>query len=541
MKQSKPGNESYSALTDNIEKGKLKIPQFQRDFVWDKAQTAKLIDSILKGFPIGTFILWETKERLRHIRNVGNAKLPDPDEGDMVQYVLDGQQRITSLYAVHTGVRVTRDKKEIDYKDIVIDLSVNPDDEDKEVVLESAPEGEGHDYISVYTLLNGEHGELSEKFKQHIDRVYYYKERLGQYEFSTIVIKEHTINVACEIFTRINTGGKKLDLFEIMVAKTYDEDQNFDLAKCYDELMEEGDKNLNSADYDTIPPITVLQCVAAYVARKTTSKDILNIEKNRFISSWGKVKEGLFSAVDYLHDLGIVVSRILPYNGLLIPITWFFIHKDGESVSHRENQLLRQYIYWASLTSRLSFATDSKIEADLKRVKTILDGGLPDYKGELMRITEQDLIDHPFKVGEAFCKIIICLLSKKNPRKFNTDGDVRLDNGWLKQANSKNYHHFFPKAFLKKEGYDDWKANSVMNIVLVDDYLNKQVIRAKPPSIYTGEFSQKYPDFKDTLPSHYISSLSEMGILDDKYEVFLNKRAKLIADKINKILNPDIR
>jgi hypothetical protein len=70
MKQPENQSKKYSALFNDIDGGKIKVPQFQRDFVWYKAQTAKLIDSILKGFPIGTFILWKTKERLRHMRNI---------------------------------------------------------------------------------------------------------------------------------------------------------------------------------------------------------------------------------------------------------------------------------------------------------------------------------------------------------------------------------------------------------------------------------------------------------------------------------------
>jgi uncharacterized protein with ParB-like and HNH nuclease domain len=93
-------NKKYEALFLDIDLGRIKIPQFQRDFVWGKEQTAKLVDSILKGYPIGTFIFWKTREELRSYRNVGNFKLPVTPKGDFAEYVLDGQQRITSLYAI---------------------------------------------------------------------------------------------------------------------------------------------------------------------------------------------------------------------------------------------------------------------------------------------------------------------------------------------------------------------------------------------------------------------------------------------------------
>src|ERR1700689_91323 len=100
-------NKKYEALFVEIDTGQIKLPMFQREFVWDKEQSSKLIDSILKGFPIGTFIFWKTREELRSYKEVGNHKLPEMPKGDYVQYILDGQQRVTSLYAIRKGLRIT--------------------------------------------------------------------------------------------------------------------------------------------------------------------------------------------------------------------------------------------------------------------------------------------------------------------------------------------------------------------------------------------------------------------------------------------------
>lgn len=89
MKLPEPQSSPFSVLINDIEKGLIKIPQFQRDFVWDLNKSANLMDSIVKGYPIGTFIFWKTKERLRSIRNIGGIELPSPQDGDFVYYVLD--------------------------------------------------------------------------------------------------------------------------------------------------------------------------------------------------------------------------------------------------------------------------------------------------------------------------------------------------------------------------------------------------------------------------------------------------------------------
>src|SRR5438876_12416471 len=122
---------TFSNLFAEIENGTIKMPQFQRDFDWSKAKSAKLLDSIVKGYPIGTFILWKTNERLRSIRNLGGTKLPDTPKGDAVKYVLDGQQRLTSLFITLKGFTIKREEHEEDFSEFAVDLKA---DEGEEIV-----------------------------------------------------------------------------------------------------------------------------------------------------------------------------------------------------------------------------------------------------------------------------------------------------------------------------------------------------------------------------------------------------------------------
>lgn len=542
MKQPENQSKKYSALFNDIDEGRVKIPQFQRDFVWTKAQTAALIDSILKGFPIGTFILWKTNERLRHMRNIGNIELKEPRPGDPIQYVLDGQQRITSLYAVRKGVIITREGEEIDYKDIAIDLTIDLNDDEEEVVFEQAIDG--HQCISVSRLLNDNASALWRAHgEQFLDRISEYKSRLEGYDFSTVVIDEYPIDVACEVFTRINTGGKELTLFEIMVAKTFDQGRDFDLAERYRELIstDGDDKDLRLAGYDELPAETILHCVAANASGSIKRKDVLRITRKRFIDSWETTIEGMFAAIDYLRaNLGADRSRILPYNALLIPFSWFFVRQGDRDISEDQHALLRQYFYWASLSHRFQSAADTKIAEDLRKMKRILARKQPRYDRQELKIESDDLEWQPFSVGNAFCKAVICLLAEKGPLSLTTNGKVILDNSWLKSSSSKNYHHFFPHSFLQKCGYGVWESNSLMNIVLVDEYLNKRVIRARAPSEYVAEFKKRNRNLRNALATHYIRSPREMGIWSDNYETFVKRRAEDISAALTRALNPEL-
>jgi len=546
MLQPENQTKKYERLFVDIHSGQIKIPNFQRSFVWGKVQTAKLIDSIIKGFPIGTFILWKTKEEIRHYKNIGNDELPKTPRGDAVMYILDGQQRITSLYAVRKGLIYQTngkngEKLEIDYKDLSINLAIDPD-ADEEVVLINPPENSP--FISIHELLSGDFTDWMENYtKDELRKIETYKKRLTGYDFSTIIMPDYPLDIACEVFTRINTGGTELTLFEIMVAKTYDEKKKFDLLEKYNWLIDNGgvEKDLEDVGFETIPATTVLQCLAAFLAKQVRRQDILKLNKTKFIRSWETVADGIFHAVDFIRKVMYVpVSRLLPYNAILVPFSYFFIKMKGQKPTTVQKKLLTQYFFWASLSERFSSGAEGKIALDLKRMDKIIKGIMPSYRGEEINLNDDDISACWFSAGNAFCKAIICIFAAFKPMSFDDGSDVFLGNAWLKQANSKNYHHFFPKSYLKKKGYQNWESNVIANITLVDDYLNKRSIGKKSPSVYMKKFSRSNADIDKTMRTHLIYRLDSFGVWDNDYETFISKRSKRILREINKRLNPKV-
>lgn len=537
MLQPENQNKKYDFLFSDIDSGRIKIPKFQRDFVWTKEQTAKLIDSIIKGFPIGTFIFWKTNEELRHMKNIGNTELPDPPGGEAVNYVLDGQQRITSLYSVRKGIVFNQEGKEIDYNDICINLDLDPD-EDEQVVFTVPPEGARS--ISLFRLLNGTLTELLREYEEeHLNKIEIYQKRLTGYDFSTIMISQYPLDIACEIFTRINTGGTELTLFEIMVAKTFDTTKGFDLSEKYEELINGNgkEKGLVDANFDTVPTSTVLQCISGYLNKQIRRKEILKIKRSTFIEMWPIVVNGMFAAVDYLRTrLRIPVSQLLPYDALLVPLTYFFIRNFCKPPTPEQDRLLSQYFWWVSLGMRYSSGMENKVAQDLIRMDSILLGDEPIYRGEEIQLTLDQLKWRWFSPGDAFCKAILCLYAYQIPRSFNDDSLITLDNSWLRTSSSKNYHHFFPRSYLRSKNIPDWQANTIINITIVDDHLNKNKIRAKSPATYMLEFLDSNSRLEETMKSHLIDDLDLYGVWDDKFETFIDERGKRVLEEIYKRL-----
>lgn len=531
-KQPKPDSKKYIDLIWEIQKGWIKVPKFQRNFVWSIDKTANLLDSILKWYPIGTFILWETNERLNDIKNVWNLELPQIPDDIKVQYVLDGQQRITSLYAAYLGAKIKKEweKKVTDYSEIYVDLEWDIDSNDQQIVVSRKPEH--WNFISLHEVLNFNDYflQIKENYTDEIlKKIYQYAQYFSTYDFSTIVLRKEDIDSAIEVFTRINTWWQTLTLFEIMSAKTYDEEQDFDMEEKFYRLR----KELEEIKYDTISSSIILNTISLILSKNKECKRriILQLDKQAIINIWDDVISALKESIDYFRSVyRIPVSTILPYDSLLIPFSYFFYY-NKEKPRWEQIKLLEEFFWRMSLSYRYSSSTESRLAQDIRRIDEILKWNKPSYEDIKVYLnTPEDLINTSFSAGSSYCKAILCLLAYHEPKDFQNNGKIILDNSWLKVANSKNYHHFFPKAYLRKNNI--WNENSIVNITLVSAELNKKKIKAKAPSIYMQDFLDENEELNVSIKSHLINSLEEFWIMSDDYLIFLQKRGEWIFNEL---------
>ena len=199
-------------LIERILSGDIRIPAFQRDYVWEHDQVAFLIDSIYKGFPIGTIFLWKTENRLSFEKKLGQFTLPEPTRDYPVNYVLDGQQRITSIFTVFQNELIETDESWID---IYFDMDAN----------ESLQE-------SCFSALEEEEVNKERHFpiKNLFDPVLYRKStdnltdtqvtliddlqaRFKEYILSNEVFESDDRNAVALVFERINRAGTELNKF----------------------------------------------------------------------------------------------------------------------------------------------------------------------------------------------------------------------------------------------------------------------------------------------------------------------------------------
>lgn len=526
-----PAHMNLATLKTRIEDGTIKVPQFQREFVWEIKKSAELIDSILKGYPVGTFIFWCTKEKLRSLKEIGGFTLPKTKTNNSVSYILDGQQRITSIFSCLMGKKIN----ENDYSKIYINLTAN---DDEQIVVLDVKNLKENNYISFKDLNGGmDLLDLVSKYKSKkiLSRITELQHRLAEYLFSTIEINDASIDIATDIFTRINVTGKALSVFEIMCAKIYDEKKGFDLYEKFETIKEEW----KDSDYETLSNSTILQAVSICLnsSRSCKNKDIFAIKKDDFIANWDAVIKSINASIDHFKNhYGIAVSKLLPYDALIVPFTYFFFNNNNKKPTEKQDLYLRDYFWRCVFNQRFTEGVTGKLQQDVINViDTILSNSQPVYT-EGVNISTQFLEQKgEFSTGSAIAKGILCLLSSKTPLSFKDGSKVVISNDWLLQSNSKNYHHFFPKKYMQNVQKRTEKVNHIANITILDAETN-QDIRAKAPSIYIQNYKNN-SNFINIIESHLIdSNLISNGILSDDYDTFFKERLKKYNEELKKLI-----
>lgn len=322
-----------------------------------------------------------------------------------------------------------------------------------------------------------------------------------------------------------------------MVAKTYDAERKFDLSEKYNQLID----NLRPVNYETLSDATVLQTVSIILTKDCTRKQILRLDKKSVIDIWELATDSIERAIEYFRGFyRIPVSQLLPYNALVVPFAYFFYHHKDKPTGLKQ-QYLQDFFWRVSLVGRYSSAVESKLAQDIKRIDLILEEKLPKYEWSI-NVSTDFISEHGwFSAGRSFIKGILCIYAYQLPKSFNDNSIVNISNYWLKQANSKNYHHFFPKAYLIRENRDSSLINHIANITIVDDFLNKREIKANAPSKYMAKFKRVNPSLDETMKTHLIKDLEKFGIWDDDYDKFFKARLQEISAELKKrIIEQDV-
>lgn len=510
-----PSNPRIASLLSDVAKGNLKIPVFQREFVWKDEQIMSLLDSIYQGYPVGSLLLWSTKERLKHERNVGGFALPSTPEDYPVNYVLDGQQRLTTLYGVFNSDAATEEPE------LAARFNVCFVPNSGEFVHASAADPAAsinlHNILDTTKLLP----ELQRFDAAQQKIIAGLTERFKDYEFPVVTIKDRSNQEVCRVFQRINSSGTTLSTLELLAAWTWSE--QFDLRNEIQSLLD----RLADKGYGDLDETEVMRCLTAVVNDSIDSDALVDIKPDVLVSGMSKLKQAMYAAIDFLEkDIRIKNIVFVPFPIMVVPLVRFFAITLKPTADQR--RALRRWFWHCSFTQRYRAGTNRLVMEDLSGMKDLA-SGKPAFDSLDPKLDDTAFLK-TWRINSTIAKAAICLLAQLDPKSFFTGAPVDLNDA-LAAYNAREFHHIYPKAYLGAQGIPFHEANVIANICMLTASDNNSISDRAPQ------------DYFFEIPSEIRADVFDRALIptEDRagtrvYADFVKSRAAALAEKASNLI-----
>ena len=416
-------------LVEQVAAGKIRVPRFQRAFVWKQADLHDLLDSVIRGFPIGSILVWDTEETIESEPRVGPIEVSAPPSGQ-VGYLLDGQQRVSTL----VGTLQLPDDAESIVHDVDWRLYC---DLDSREFFPIAPERVEPRHFPVRSLLDTagfiaacrriaeevDDGNAARRWLNVADRL---ASAFRDYQLPLIRIREADLDSAVAVFARLNRKGRKMAADEMVSALTYREEE-FHLANKLDEFKEE----LAWKGFGNLDRVLLLRSVLAALGRDIYAKDWADLMvksevRERLPDAFEAAKTGINRALEFFEGLGVTCDRLLPYGLQLVFIGEFFriCPEPGANVL----DLLRRWFWVTSFTGWFGGVNTAQATHALAEIRALAKG-----TGIGFSVIDVDALARPFPERfdgrSARVRAFLLYLASLRPRSMHAPGE--LDPGQL--------------------------------------------------------------------------------------------------------------
>lgn len=507
-------------VLDSVYRGQIRIPAFQRGFVWEPDRVAFLIDSIYKGYPFGALLFWRTSERLQTENRLGPFDLPEPQADFPIDYVLDGQQRVTSIFGVF---QTELQGDSATWKDVYFDFQQVPDVQETQFFALSQDEVNPERHFPLRAIFNTtEYRRLTRPMTdQNAERIDAMQSVFKEARIPVQTFRTDEKEKVAIIFERINRQGVPLDTLQLLSAWTWSED--FQLKSEFEELIAElGEYGFTELSNDIS---LLLRCTAAILTGSSRPESLVELNGAVVRDRFAEVVNGIRGALDFIEaEYHLPSIENLPYENCLIPLSVLFAAPGNSEVAinDQQRQTISRWFWRVAFSGRYSAGVLRHLDADIAEMRKLKAGEASTLSNIPVQIVPRFFLESRFVMGTVNTKTFIALLAQAQPRNLISGTPINLRQK-LQHYNRKEFHHLMPKAFLSATGQTERSENSLANFCFIARADNR-ALGGDPPSVYRAKIAA---NVNDILESH----LCPNELFDDNYETFVTLRAAALATK----------
>jgi len=516
-------------LIEGIANGQIRIPAFQREFVWEPERVALFIDSIYKEYPFGSLLFWRAKELLKHERQLGPYQLPSLRDDYPIDYVLDGQQRVTSIFAAFQ-TELPRPANG-DWTDIYFDYRAPEDPQDPSFFALSEREADPDRFFPVRVLFDStEYRLATEKVDKalvgDIDRL---QSRIKEALIPVELLRTEDRAKVAIVFERINHQGVPLDTLQLLTAWTWSDD--FDLQQRFEDLRE----SLEEHGFAGVGEDTslVLRCCAAILVERPTADQLIGLNGSEVRDRFEEVENGIKGAIDFLRSqLGVETLRNMPYPTMLIPLSVYFASPGNSQivVPASDRRALEKWFWRSCFSERYSGQTNRVAQHDISEMKNLRESK-PTTLGDFAVSVGADFFaDTVFRLSSARSATFVLMLASVAPRSFISGNRVDLAAA-LQAYNRREFHHMYPRAYLRSQGVSNDVINCLANMCILNRADNNRIKSRRP-----SEYRELMPR-DGTLEEVLKSAITTETLFRDDFEAFRLERAGMLASLAGQLVS----
>lgn len=564
---------NLNSLIQNIDLGTIGLPDIQRPFVWKDTKVRDLFDSLYKGYPVGYFLFWENAN-IDGVKGIGT----EAKQKFANLLIVDGQQRLTSLYAVLKGQEVIREN----YDKAKIVIAFNPL-EDKFEVPDAAIRKNPRYYQNISDLWQPNinifkviidfvsnlknHIIVSDELETKIQEAFMRLKNLENYPFSVLELsQEIDEEQVADVFVRINSEGKTLnqaDFILTLMSVFWDEGRT-NLENFCRDARTPSTTNATPFNYLIVPkPEQMLRAGVGLAFRRARLQYIYSILRGKDLDTglfseerrtlqFDKLKSAQAHTLDIQnwHEFLKALKQagynnesfISSNNNILYSYVFFLIGRIDYKVDlYTLKQLIAKWFFMCSITGRYTGSPETAMEMDLARFRTVENA--VEFVDELNSIIESQLTSDFWNVT---LPMDLATSSFRSPSLFAYYASLNIHNalglfsklqvkellesGLRANKSALERHHLFPKAWLMRNGITEQRDyNQIANFALVE-WSDNIAISDKEPKIYLPIYEQRLSEI-DLQQMRFWHALPE-NWQEMSYRDFLVERRKLIAQVV---------